>query len=236
MLRFERENYIFYISDMETLPDTGHFRKMEKEKEIAEHINRGIGECTILKSTDYDGEVICADSVGIVFPLHSFGISLAVYSFLSGLRISETTYVYAIVAGEKIDISYKMKNHSNLNSFIRLFEKKGFGTKEDVFVRLKNMKRTTEGTEESIRYSSDMKERIVAIMKGLLFYSLGDVDSVAALPESRTKNNRNQVNSAFDIVDFEDAAAETVRTKSFTLSNVFLDENMLAGVRLCRVM
>lgn len=236
MFGFERENYIFYISDIETLPELGHFRKMDKEKEIAEHINRGIGDCTIRKSTDYNGEVICADSVGIVFPIHSFGISLAVYSFISSLKIAEGTYVYAIVAGEKIDISYKKTDYNNLNSFIRLFEKRGFGGKNDIFVRLKNMKRSTEGTEEKIRHSQDMKDSLVAIMKGLLFYSIGDVDNVASLPESKLSSQNSHVNGAFDIKPIEISRTGETKARTFSLSNVFLDENMLAGVRLCQVM
>lgn len=231
-LSCKRENYVFYISDIDTIPDKGHFGKMDKEKEIAEHIKCAIKNCSVIKSTEYDGARISACSVGIVFPVHSYGISLAVYSFISSLNISKETYIYAVVTGEKYDVNDKasIRNTRNLDSFIRLFEKKNTGTTPDIYVRLKNMKRTIGGTEQNIRGHQGIGERIKTVMKGLVCYNLGELNDVVALPEANTSNVYNR---AFDVVAIEQ---NKIKEKTQQLSNIFLDENILAGVRLCRVM
>lgn len=227
---------------METVPARGHFFKMDKEREIAEHVAKGLGDCEIIKSSEYDGSEIAAESIGIVFPAHSWGISLAVYSFVSSLKVKPGTYVYAVATGEKMfaDSTGGFEDISSMDRFERLFVKNNLGTRADIYVRCGNIKRIPGGTEERIRYSLDICKRIKHIMKGLLCYSLH-------IEDRKVLSSKHVMNAAFDSDGLYESHSvvssysleeirNTSRNSSISLGNVFLDEDMLAGVRLCQVM
>ncbi len=57
-------NYVFYVCD--SMPQSGHFRKMDAEYEIATHIKNGLKNCIVKKYTEYEGNIIDAQSVGVV--------------------------------------------------------------------------------------------------------------------------------------------------------------------------
>lgn len=242
----EIKNYIYYVSDRGQLPSRGHLCKMDKESEIAEHIAIGLGNCSIIKSSEYDGHVVFANSVGIIFSTHSWGISLAVYSFMANLRVAEGTYVYAVAVGERAHASLEKIVYSNsMESFERMFIKNNFGNRYDIFVRCGNIKRTVGGTEEKIRYSSNIRGSVEAIANGLLYYSLEALHEKRILVDTDTANA--EFYDGYTLEEHEDTDMEdNVRKKSrfiagrsegeeiFRLNNVFLDEDMLAGVRLCQ--
>ncbi len=227
MAKDKRKNHVFYMSDIETVPDRGHFTKMDKEKDIAALIERQLDYCKVSKSIDYDGELICGDSLGLIFPVHSYGISIAVYSFISRLRVAKGTYVYAVCVGEKLDVAADTKR------LIASLEKRGLGGAFDVYVRCKNIRRDTAYTEEILRQNMDTRSRIETVMRGILCYSVGRINNENTVLISEAKRQTSLINSAYDLVLPE---VNNVVKRTPRLSNVFLDEDMLAGVRLCRVM
>lgn len=234
------EHLIYYVSDMEELPATGHFRKMDAGREIAMHICRGLGNTTLKKYTEYEGERIEAESVGIVFPTHMWGISLAVYSFLKHLRISKGTYVYAVVVGESLSGSVDAtlgKRISSVERFNRIFAEKGFGDENNIFMRCIDFKRDYDTTEESLRGVKDNIVRLETILEGLLFYSIESMKTGEFLEDVSVYTPK--------AVGLEDMYIPAIKPEEnivdrsverSRLSNVFLDEAMLSGVRLCRVM
>lgn len=228
---YNKIKYIFYASDMDTLPSRGHFSKMDEGRAVAQNIKNSLGNCRLMKFSDYQGELIDADSVGIVFPAHSWGISLAVYSFISHLKVSDNTYVYAVSVGEKIQAdNFDMSSYNNaLNSFARLFIRRGLGELGDIFVRCHNIKRITDSTEEHVRADKSTRDNISQIMRGILCYS---ADSIRGYDTVDSNAGRTPDNAAYERVELPSAQVRG----DIRLDNIFLDENFLAGVRLCRVM
>ncbi len=225
-------NYVYYVSDMEEVPSLGHFRKMDAGREIGQHICRGVNNCILRKYTEYYGEKIHADSVGIVFPAHMWGISLAVYSFIMHLRVEKGTYVYAVAVGENLSgcVDATVTNRLNsLSQFKRIFINKGLGKEEDIFIRCIDVNRDYSTTEEYIRQEKDNKNNVRHILSGLLFYS---VDSLGMLAKNNSVK-RDNVKKENDIIRKVDVIQTDRRIK---LNNIFLDDSLFAGVKICRVM
>ncbi len=240
----DKRNYVFYVSDMDVLPDTGHFRKMDAERSIAEHIGVGMDNCSILPFTQYDGGVLDAGSIGIVFPTHMWGVSLAVYTFLQHLRVNESSYVYAIAVGESMSeaVDATLVNRTKiLEQFIRIFVRCGFGTKEDIYVRCIDRKRNLGTTEESLKGCIDNKQAVRHVMRGLLFHNLKEL-AVCDAEEDVLKNSDIydiRRNRAFDVSKAPERLKklpEVSGEKKTVLENMFLNDDWLAGVKLCRVM
>lgn len=236
-------NLIYYVSDMEEIPAAGHFRKMDAGREIAMHICNGLDNAVLKKYTEYEGERIEASSVGIVFPTHMWGISLAVYSFLKHLRVSKDTYVYAVVVGESLSGSVDAtlgKRLSSMERFNRIFVEKGFGDENNIFMRSIDFKRDYDTTEESLRGEKNNIVRLQAILEGLLFYSIETMKTGEFLDKDDFYVQRAVVGFGDEyisqpVVRTEDAPVDRTLER-IRLSNVYLDEAMLSGVRLCRVM
>ena len=227
------QSYVFYVSDMEELPESGHFRKMDAGREIASHICRGLDNCIIKKYTEYDGSVVNAQSIGIVFPMHRWGVSLAVYSFIKSLRIAKNTYVYAVAIGESMSAGVNatfVKRNEILTQFKRIFASKGVDSESNIYIRCIDYVRNTDTTEEYLRIEKNIKKNIESIMSGLMYYSL---ESVRNGYRSTSDEDfvKNKVVGLEIQLPKERKAERTIR-----LNNVFLDEDMLSGVRLCRVM
>lgn len=241
-------NYVYYVSDMEEVPSSGHFRKMDAGREISQHICRGVNNCILRKYTEYYGEKIQADSVGIVFPAHMWGISLAVYSFIMHLLVAKGTYVYAVAVGENLSgcVDATVTNRLNsLSQFKRIFTNRGLGNDEDIFIRCIDVNRDYSTTEECIRKETNNKNNFRHILSGLLFYS---VDSLSSLmnKESIKKDNdiMRKVSGIQEEKDFRmimttptETSSKSVHNDSkIKLNNIFLDESLFAGVKICRVM
>lgn len=274
MTRGKMDNCIFYVSDFADLPSTGHFGKMDTDREIIRQLEQNLSGCRVMKYTEYDGRVIDAESVGIVFPSHTWGISLAVYSFLQSLRVTEHTYVYAVTMGASMsgDVDDTVLTRAKtLQEFKRIFARRGMGDDSNVFVRCVDYKRPMETTEEKLRDTVSVKHRIENIMEGLLFYNLETVLSkrLSSVQEAErahwkrlalgaVSDTRSEASGIRSVASDTRSDASGIRnespdTRSTTtgmmgagarmrtgtrprMENVFLDESVWAGVRLCRVM
>ncbi len=226
-------NYVFYVSDMEEIPSRGHFTKMDGGREIASHIAEGLDNCTLKKYTEYEGEVIRGESVGIVFPTHMWGISLAVYTFLKHLRVSTDTYVYAVAVGESLSGSVDATITKRINfvdRFKKIFSDRGFGDERHIYLRCIDFARNYGTVEEGIRECRDIRHRLECIMSGLLFHTINELSADDILTGEQT-----EAELVFDISAVQKASYDYVQRK-LSLSNIFLDDDVLQGVKLCRVM
>lgn len=226
-------HYVYYVSETMNASWRGHLHKMDAGKDIARYICKCLGHSRLMKYTEYDGSVIDADSVGIVFPTYVWGSSLAVYSFLRHLNIACGVYVYAVAVGETLSGDTQVtasRRISSLEEFRRIFMRRGFGTKADIYVRCIDRQETYMAHTDIIKNSS-IRERVGGIMAKLLYSSMSDITAgmsgklVSAGAAANGKEPADSIRS--------DASGEL---SAITLSNVFLDEGMLSGVRLCRVM
>ncbi len=236
-----KRDVIFYVSELEETPTSGHFRKMDAGREIVAHISRSISGSIIKKYTEYDGEIIDADSVGIVFPAHSWGISLAVYTFLSHLRFSPNTYIYAVAVGESIsgDVDYTVRERTKLlDQFGKIFNKKSAGNQSDIFVRCIDRKRAHGSTEEALRIKTDKVTNIKHILSGLLFHTLDSIKNMEKLSDDvryyydvEQEPKEKKQNNIVSLDHYTMMASKKVK-----LSNIFLDDDVFAGVKLSQVM
>lgn len=246
------ENLVYYVSDMISPSSSRHLRKMDAGREIAEYICREMHNARLIKYTEYNRERISARSVGIVFPAYIWGCSLGVYSFLQQLRgrIGKDTYVYAVAVGESLSGSVfrtiDRRMHS-LEEFRRIFVKCGLGTEEDIYVRCIDGAVSMErgaGIERSKRKSV---ENLKYILSALLFCDMKALSTDSRLSGLQYIGELSGIASASGLMEDMDAdLTESVPEEHgavsvFTpgkrkLENVFLDESMLSGVRMCRVM
>lgn len=89
-------NYIYYF--------TGTGNSLQIAQDIAEKLEN----TEITKIAEYTGEKIECDTLGIVFPVYSWGIPLIIRRFLDALQVSANTYIYAVtnfncVPGKALD-------------------------------------------------------------------------------------------------------------------------------------
>lgn len=233
------KNYIFYVTELENTPLKGHFRKMDAEIEIVNQIKRSIAGSRIMKYTEYGGEVIDADSVGIVFPAHTWGISVAVLTFLSHLKIRRGAYIYAVAVGESISGDVDCSTYDTvklLGQFEKVFGKKSIGCESDIFVRCTDRKRKHGSTEENLRGETDRVTNIKHVLSGLLFHTVDSINTMEKLDEDEryyegTKDSKDIKSNIIPIQAYQSA-----RTNKIILSNIFLDEDIFRGVKLCQVM
>ena len=64
--------------------------------QIAQDLSSNIEDSNVNKITEYNGEKIEGDTLGIVFPVYNWGIPLIIRDFIKKLDVSENTYIYAI--------------------------------------------------------------------------------------------------------------------------------------------
>ncbi|MFQ6881760.1 EFR1 family ferrodoxin [Clostridium sp.] len=64
--------------------------------QIAEDLSGELGESSINKIAEYSGDLIEADTLGIIFPIYFWGLPLIVCEFLKKLNVKKDTYIYAI--------------------------------------------------------------------------------------------------------------------------------------------
>ncbi len=269
---------IFYVSDMEELPSSGHFRKMDEARGIIEQIKKGLGNCTVRKYAEYGGEIIDAETIGLVFPAHTWGISLAVLTFLQHLRFRRGAYIYAVCVGESVSAdsaSVMKKKLKLLEQFTQIFEKRSAGHASDIFVRCRDIKRSVVTTEEILRnrdIASDARHEISTVLEGVLYHStdaLTGTESSApkarviseedadAMYRSLVPRARRRMRESGDGVmrdrrfgetryttlagygsSHETRPAQSVISKDrdYVGRNIYLDDDVFAGVKLCRVM
>lgn len=64
--------------------------------QIANDLSAELGECKIHKITEFSGEKIVENTLGIIFPVYNWGLPLIICDFLSKLDVSDDTFIYAI--------------------------------------------------------------------------------------------------------------------------------------------
>jgi len=218
---------IFYVSEREGIASNGHYRKMDACKGIVDQISRFISDCSVKKYTEYSGEYLNADSIGIVFPAHNWGISLAVYTFLMNLRFKKNTYIYAVVIGESLSgdaDATTCKRLKILEQFKRIFDKRCIDNESDIFIRCIDKERNYLRTEEIISEEKDAKTNIQHIMEGMLFYTEKSLTEKKSIKNPEKEHNVDMV-----------AEHNTLNVKTRMLTNIYIDDDIFEGVRLCRV-
>ena len=104
---------------------------MDCRQAMTEQMVQNLPNCKVMKYTEYHGERLDADRiVGNFVPIEDVGISLAVYAFLQNLRVSASTYVYAVAMGEVL--SAEVNGTANvrmetLGQFQDIFERRRLG-------------------------------------------------------------------------------------------------------------
>ncbi|MCM1272762.1 MAG: hypothetical protein NC225_07335 [Clostridium sp.] len=223
-------NYVFYVCDMDAVPTAGHFRKMDEGREIASHIKQGLSDCIVEKYTEYDGGLIEAESVGIVVPAHRWGVSLAVFAFINNLKVSPDTYLYVTIVGETLSECSKDTIDVRLgfiSSLRRLIQRRDLCSDDDIYVRCIDMPRSPDYTETLIKHTDHISDRIKCIMQGLLMYD------IVCLEDCNGKREKHGINRLIAETMPKLETGSAVRRK---INNVYLDDDIMAGVRLCRVM
>jgi hypothetical protein len=232
----EARNYIFYVSDYIDV-SAGHAWKMDCRQAMTEQMVQNLPNCKVMKYTEYHGERLDADSVGILFPSKMWGISLAVYAFLQNLRVSASTYVYAVAMGEVL--SAEVNGTANvrmetLGQFQDIFERRRLGDISDIYIRCIDYKREFTTTEEKLMRSVTTAERIADVMEGLLFYSMKAVkeQKLQFVTDKRTTVRTKHVAERKEVT----ALVETKILPMPNIKNVFLDDDLLSEVRICQAM
>lgn len=218
-------HYVYYVADMENRSWMTRFRKMDAGREIARYICKSLKHCKLMDYIEYDGDVIEADSIGIIFPTHMWGSSLAVYSFLRHLKACSNAYVYAVAVGETLsgDVRETLSGRINsLEEFRRIFVRRGLGTEDDIYVRCIDRACLEDVTEVN---DNDYRQHISLVMEKLMFNNMNKaVTGDAVKTELKTYNEGELI------------IKNQTENKKSRLGNVYLDDDMLSGVRLCRVM
>lgn len=217
------KHYVYYVSDMENSPWMGRLRKMDAGREIARYICKSLKHAKLMKYIEYDGGIVDADTIGIVFPTHMWGSSLAVYSFLRHLRTTTGAYVYAVAVGETLsgDVTDTISKRINsLEEFRRIFVRRGLGTESDIYVRC--IDKVDEEAYVEDKAVDDNKVLINGIMEKLFYNDMNKVME-SDLPKPVHK------------VELYNSGNTVTEAGKSRLGNVFLDDDMLSGVRLCRV-
>ena len=116
---------------------------------------------------------------------------------------------------------------NSLRDISRIFIQRGFGTESDIYVRFVDRDRMGLSTEERMRGGLIASENVRVILNGMRYHSLDLVrrEQAQYKEELRQKNLYNNDTSVAYRYNTE---------KRLLLHNVFLDDGMMQGVRLCR--
>lgn len=64
--------------------------------QIAQDIAEGLGDTKLIPVSDYKGELIQGETVGIIYPVYDWGIPLIIERFLKQAKIKSNAYLYAV--------------------------------------------------------------------------------------------------------------------------------------------
>ena len=176
----DKENIIFYVTDSDDMKAGKRIKKMDAASSIVGQLTANVKRSRLLRYTEYDGELIDAQSIGIVFPAHTWGISIAVLTFLQHLKFRKGTYLYAVCVGENLTADSAVSLKSTLKSleqFSELFGRRSEGHASDIFVRCTDLRRSMLSTEEKLnaRGIRGMEDKnrweISCVLEGMLFHS-----------------------------------------------------------------
>ena len=190
----DKENIIFYVSDSDDLKTGKRIKKMDTTGSLVSQLTANVKRSRAVRYTEYDGELIDAQSIGIVFPAHNWGISIAVLTFLQHLRFRKGTYLYAVCVGENLSVDNAVSLKSTLKSleqFSEIFGRRSEGHASDIFVKCTDFRRSMLSTEEKLSKSGirgmEDKNRweISCVLEGMLFFSAGSLPAEKVISERR---------------------------------------------------
>jgi hypothetical protein len=229
-------NYIFYVSD-KAGDNISYSYKMGTERDIAARMAEGLGSCKIRKYTDYHGEYLDCESVGIVFTSRRWGISFAVNSFLKSIRTSSSTYVYAVAANESVSGSVDMDSVTSIKALRQLqndLEGKLKDVETDIYIRSSDRVRSVVDTEYDMHRAGSSAMHVRCMMNALLYHNLIELRNSIAV-SSRYMYNLKDLQSGRTVHVEKPEHTEVKSNDTHRLSNVFLDDDVFAEDKICRV-
>lgn len=241
-------NCIFYVTDYADM-QAGHAWKMDGRRAMTEQMERHLDGCRVRKYTEYQGELLTDNSVGIFFPSRMWGSSLAVYTFLRNLRVSASTYVYAVAMGEVLSAEVNGTADIRIRTLSRfqdIFRQRKLGGDADLFIRCVDYRRDASTTEEKLMSSVRIRERIRDVLEGMLFYSVEDVrhQKLHIVTERVAFKSTQSGYADTDTVHGGGRRmavggteqAQIVPMPRPGIGNLFLDDDLLSEVRICQAM
>jgi hypothetical protein len=244
-------NYIFYVSEKAGADNISYSHKMGTERDIAARMAEGLGSCKIRKYTDYHGEYLDCESVGIVFTSRRWGISLAVNSFLKSIRSSSSTYVYAVAVNESLAGSVDSDSVTSIKALRQLqsdFEGKLLNAETDIYIRSSDRVRRVVDTEYDMHNAASSALHVKCMMNALLYHNIKELRNSISVGSRYTydlkqlKNGKTvHVEKNVEDLKFEADKWITIEHEDLNgkdihpLSNVFLDDDIFAEDKICRV-
>lgn len=239
---------IFYVNDID-IPANGRFRKNETGHDVAMQLSDGLYGSETFKFTEYSGREFGEETVGVIFPAHAWGLTLAESSFLASLKLSPKTYVYIVVMGDKIggEAKHNMKR-AFCEDVSMIFNKKDVKN-FDVFVKDTAAVRDHIFTEEKLRGERNPKNRIKSILAGLMFYSTRELAKRSThVNESFHKKLREESPAdihhvqvgGIDLMTFSDKKKEEPKRmasgrRAVGGGNIFADDRFVDGIGIGHV-
>ena len=190
----DKENIIFYVTDTDEPKMGKRIKKMDAAGSIVSQLTATVKNCRSLRYTEYDGELIDAQSIGIVFPAHNWGISIAVLTFLQHLKFRKGTYLYAVCVGENLTVDNAVSLKSTLKSlgqFSEIFGRRSEGHASDIFVKCTDLRRSMLSTEEKLskRGIRGMEDKnrweISCVLEGMLFHSTSSLTEESVIRDKK---------------------------------------------------
>jgi hypothetical protein len=252
-------NYIFYVSDKAGTDNISYSYKMGTERDIAAQMAAGLGKCKVRRYTDYHGEYLNCDSVGIVFSSKRWGISLAVNSFLRSIRSSASTYVYAVAVNESITGSVDEGSVTCIRALEQLkndFKGKLLNVETDIYIRSTDRVRKVLDVEYNMLNADSSAMYVKCMMNALLYHNLAELKSSTAVGGRYMYNLKGlqggktvrieKVPERPEDYDFGSNPEKWVKLdnannknenqkEEHRLSNIFLDDDVFAEDKICRV-
>jgi hypothetical protein len=233
----DKMNYIFYVSDKAGANNISYSYKMGTERDIAARMAEGLGSCKIRKYTDYHGEYMDCESVGIVFTSKRWGISLAVNSFFKSIRTSASTYVYAVAVNESVMGSVDADSVTSIKALEQIkndFKGKLLDVETDIYIRSSDRVRRVVDTEYDMHNAGSSAKHVKCMMNALLYHNLIELKNSVAV-DSRYMYNLRDLQSGRTMHIEKPEHTDTKNADTHRLSNIFLDDDVFAEDKICRV-
>jgi DNA repair protein RadC len=172
---------------------------------------------------------------------------------LKSLRTSESTYVYAVAVNESITGSVDTDSITSIKALEQLksdFRGKLLNTETDIYIRSADRVRSVVDVEYDMLNAGSSAMHIKCMMNALLYHNLMELRNSAAVggrymynlkalqsgktihiePEIREKQHTDTLDNR---TKREQADMESENSRR--LSNIFLDDDIFAEDKICRV-
>ncbi len=245
----EKKNYIFCASEGNTRQVGTHFAKMNELQSVVTQLEGSLRNSRVLRFDDYAGETVDAASIGIVFPAHSWGVSLAVIAFLQHLCFSPSTYIYAVAVGESVaseSQSSVKRGLAPLKQFEEVFGRRTRGVEADLYVRCRDMKRSFDTIEGRLKSDHQIKNAPEVVLEGMCYTSTGKLLDKNYVEQRRLSVSLAEAEAMYESINMRSrrltpSAAHakapgvekpTSRDGRVHMENIFLDDSVFSEVRL----